>query len=333
MIATAHTTSLFRPHPLFRSGHIQTIAAAYLPGPRSPYKARQHQVELPDGDRLVLHDDCPEGWQAGDRVALIIHGLSGCHGSPYVVRLAARLEEAGVRTFRMDLRGCGAGLALARLPYHSGRSEDAAAALCRIARLCPESPAALVGFSMGGNITLKLAGEVGEQACGHLDRAVAICPPIDLAPAVEHLHRPRNRLYERHFIKRLVHAVRERERAISDLPVTDFRRLPHSLWEFDDMFTARVCGFGSAANYYRQSSAARVAHRIRLPTLVIAAEDDPLVPVHPLERLRANHAIDLRITRHGGHVGYIGWKEHRRWLDEQIAHWVTAFPSTDCISN
>lgn len=324
MIASAATSSLFRPHPLFRNGHVQTIAAAYLPAPRSPYKARQHQVELPDGDRLVLHDDCPDTWQAGERVALLIHGLSGCHRSGYMVRLAERLEHAGVRTFRMDLRGCGAGVALARLPYHSGRSEDAAAALQHVARLCTASPAAIVGFSMGGNIALKLVGELGEEACGHLDRAVAICPPIDLAPAVEHLHRPRNRLYERHFIKRLVRAVRERERAMPDLPVAEFRRLPRSLWEFDDVFTAPICGFGDAANYYQQSGAIRVAHRTRLPTLVIAAQDDPLVPAAPLEWLRGKPAIDLRITRHGGHVGYIGWREHRCWLDEQIVQWVTA---------
>lgn len=315
----------FEPHPLLRGGHVQTIVAAYLPGPRRAYKARQRLVTLADGDRLVLHDDCPAGWQAGDRVALLIHGLSGCHQSPYMTRLAARLEQAGVRTFRMDLRGCGAGLALARLPYHSGRSEDAAAALATIAELCPKSPTALVGFSMGGNIALKLLGELGERPCGHLDRAVAICPPIDLAPAVERLHRPRTRLYERHFIRRLVQAVKQRERAIPGLPVTDFRHMPRSLWEFDDVFTARVCGFGDAANYYHQASAIRVAAGIRLPALVIAAEDDPLVPVAPLDRLRSCHNIELRITRHGGHVAYIGWRDRgRRWLDEQIVAWATS---------
>lgn len=319
----AQLSSTFYPHPLLRGGHFQTIAAAYLPGPRCVYKARQRLVTLADGDRLVLHDDCPAGWQPGDRVALLIHGLSGCHQSPYMTRLAARLEEAGVRTFRMDLRGCGAGLALARLPYHSGRSEDAAAALEAIAEVCPSSPAALVGFSMGGNITLKLLGELRDRPCGQLDRAVAICPPIDLAPAVEQLHRPRNRLYERHFIRRLVRAVRERERAIPDLPVTDFGRLPRSIWEFDDVFTAPVCGFGNAANYYRQAGAIRVAEGIRLPALVIAAEDDPLVPVAPLDRLRALPSVELRITPHGGHVAYIGWREGgRRWLDEQIIRWI-----------
>ena len=261
----------------------------------------------------------------GDRVALLIHGLSGCHSSPYMVRLAERLEQTGVRTFRMDLRGCGAGVALARLPYHSGRSDDAAAALETIAKLCPGSPTALIGFSMGGNISLKLLGELGERACGHLDRAVAICPPIELATAVERLHRPATLLYERHFIRRLVKAVKAREQAIPDLPVTEFRRLPRSLWEFDDVFTGPVCGFGNAANYYRESGAIRVADGIRLPALVIAAEDDPLVPVAPLERLEAVPSVELRITRHGGHVGYIGWRERgRRWLDDQIVEWVKA---------
>jgi predicted alpha/beta-fold hydrolase len=319
----AASSPSFRPHPLMRSGHFQTIAAAYLPGPQFVYKAQQRLVTLADGDRLVLHDDCPAEWQPGDRVALLIHGLSGCHSSPYMVRVADRLEKAGVRTFRMDLRGCGAGVALARLPYHSGRSDDAAAALAMIAEICPGSPASLIGFSMGGNISLKLLGEIGDRPCGHLDRAVAICPPIDLAPAVEQLHRPRNRLYERHFVRRLVNAVRAREQAIPDLPVTEFRGLPRSLWEFDDLFTGPVCGFGNAANYYRESGAIRVAEGIRLPALVIAAEDDPLVPVAPLDRLRPCQSVELRITRHGGHVGYIGWRENgRRWLDDQIVAWV-----------
>ncbi len=321
----AGSSTVFRPHPLLRGGDVQTLAGVYLPGPRCIYKARQRIVTLSDGDRLVLHDDSPPGWRAGDRTALMIHGLGGCHQSPYMKRIAARLEQEGVRVFRMDLRGCGAGLALAKLPYHSGRSEDAAAALKTIGELCPGSPTALIGFSMGGNITLKLLGELGDQPCGHLDRAVAVCPPIDLAPAVENLHRPRNRLYERHFIRSLVRQVRRREQVIPDLPVTHFRPLPRSLWEFDDVFTAPVSGFGRAADYYRAAGAVRVVEGIRLPAFVIAAEDDPLIPVTPLERLRGCSSVELCITRHGGHVGFVGWRQGgRRWLDERIAEWVVA---------
>lgn len=316
---------MFRPHPLLRGGHAQTLAGAYLPGQRFVYRARRHVVTLPDGDRIVLHDDCPPGWQTGDRVALLIHGLSGCHLSPYMPRIAGKLESQGVRAFRMDLRGCGAGVGLARQPYHSGRSEDAAAALEKIAELCPDSPAVLIGFSMGGNIALKLLGELGHARCGHLVGAVAICPPFDLLPAVEQLHRPHNRLYERYFVRRLVMQAQEHQRATPDFPVVDLCRPPSSLFEFDDRFTAPVCGFGRAVNYYRLASAARVAGGIRLPVLVIAAQDDPLVPAAPLERLRDCPSVELQITRHGGHLGYVGWREgDRRWLDWRIVDWVTA---------
>ena len=123
---------------------------------------------------------------------------------------------------------------------------DAAAALEKIAELCPGSPAALIGFSMGGNIALKLLGELGEGVCGHLDRAVAVCPPFDLLQAVRQLHRCQNRLYELYFVRRLVQQVHERQRAIPDLPPVDMRRTPQSLFEFDDVFTAPVCGFGRA---------------------------------------------------------------------------------------
>jgi hypothetical protein len=240
-------------------------------------------------------------------------------------RIAGKLERQGVRAFRMDLRGCGAGVGLARQPYHSGRSEDAAAALEVIAEFCPNSPAALIGFSMGGNIALKLLGELGERRCGHLDRAVAICPPFELLPAVLHLHRYPNRLYERYFVRRLVMQVYQRELAIPDLAPFKFRRVPQSLFEFDDVFTAPVCGFGRAVDYYRLASAARLCESIRLPALVIAAEDDPLVPAAPLERLRDCPSVELQITRHGGHLGFVGWREgDRRWLDARIVEWVSS---------
>lgn len=314
----------FRPHPLLRGGHFQTLAGVYLPGPAIVYKARQHRITLADGDQLVLHDDCPACWRPGDRVALLVHGLAGCHRSPYMPRVAAALEERGIRAFRLDLRGCGAGAGLARMPYHGGRSEDAAAALDTIARLCPNSPAALVGFSLGGNIALKLLGELGEGRCGHLDCAVAVCPPLDLLSAVRHIHRPLSRLYERHFVRLLVAQVRGRERHVPGCPTVCLEQLPRSLWEFDDVFTAPVCGFGRADDYYRLASAVRVADGIRLPTLVIAAEDDPLVPTAPLERLRRCETVEIEIARHGGHLGFVGWRDGRRWLDRRIVEWISS---------
>lgn len=317
----------FRQHPLLRGGHVQTLAGVFLPGARHPYRAQQLRVQLADGDQIVLHDDCPAGWRPGDRTALLIHGLAGCHQSPYMQRIAARLAERGVRTFRMDLRGCGAGFGLARLPYHGGRSEDAAAAIAAIAETCPGSPTTAIGFSLGGNITLKLLGELGDASCGGLDSAIAVCPPIDLQAAVERMALPLNRPYDRHFVRLLLRQLRERQRKLPDAPAPAFKRSPWGLWEFDDQYTAPVSGFGSAANYYRLASSAQFAAAIRRPTLVIASRDDPLAPWRPLQPLADLPCVQLEITERGGHLGFIGTAgidPDRRWLDWRIVEWVAA---------
>lgn len=321
------TLSPFRQHPLLRGGHVQTLAGVFLPGVRHPYRARQHRVQLADGDQIVLHDDCPAEWRTGDRTALLIHGLAGCHQSPYMQRIAAKFVERGVRTFRMDLRGCGAGFGLARLPYHGGRSEDAAAALAAIAEVCPGSPTTVIGFSLGGNITLKLLGELGEARCGGLDSAVAVCPPVDLQAAVERMALPLNRAYDRHFVRLLLRQMRERQRVLPDAPAPVFARPPRRLFDFDDQYTAPVCGFGSAANYYRLASSAQFASAIRQPTLVIASRDDPLAPWRPLAQLSGLPFIQLEITERGGHLGFIGRPgvdPDRRWLDWRIVEWVAS---------
>jgi predicted alpha/beta-fold hydrolase len=285
----------------------------------------QHVVTLPDGDRIVLHDDAPPAWKTGDHTALLIHGLAGCHGSPYLVRLATRLNAAGVRTFRMDLRGCGAGLCLARLPYHSGRSEDAAAALEEIARLCPGSLTALVGFSLGGNIVLKLLGEVGDRPPHNLASAAAVCPPVDLALCVAALRRPLHRVYDRYFARLLVQRLEQRRRAHPAATTVSFPRRPRGIYDFDDLFTAPVCGFGTAENYYRQASSNQFLTRIALPTLILAAEDDPLVLAEPLRQAKLSSSTRLHLMRHGGHLGFVSRRASdpdRRWMDWRIVEWV-----------
>jgi predicted alpha/beta-fold hydrolase len=331
-IMSAERFPAFRPHVLFRGGHAQTLAGIFLPGSRFPYRAVQHQVPLDDGDRIVLHDDRPTGWEPGDRTALLIHGLAGCHDSPYMRRIAGKLAAGHVRVFRMDLRGCGAGFGLARLPYHSGQSGDAAAALTSIARLCPGSPATLIGFSLGGNIALKLLGELGKEPCGGLDSAVAVCPPVDLQAAVSRMSRPQNRPYDRYFVKLLLRRVEARRRVIHDAPDVNFARRPRSMWEFDDAFTAPVSGFGTAENYYRRASSARLVPNICRPTLVIAARDDPLVPSVSLESLNCPAAVRIWLTPGGGHLGFIGRRgadPDRRWLDWRIVEWVKRHSTSD----
>lgn len=315
----------FHPHPLIRGGHLQTLAGLYLPTAPETYRATRRHVTLSDGDQLVLHDDCPPAWKEGDRTALLIHGLAGCHSSKYMQRVASKLAQRGVRCFRMDLRGCGAGFGLARWPYHSGRSEDAAAALEFIAELCPGSPTALIGFSMGGNITLKLLGELGAQRCGGLERAVAICAPVDLKLAIRRMDLPANRMYDFHFVRLLWRRVLERKRHLPDALHPDLSRRPRKLSEFDEMFTAPICGFGTAENYYRQASSAPLLSRVEFPTLILSARDDPLVPSEVYEGRRLPDCVRLHLTDHGGHMGFIGRPgadEDLRWMDWRVVEWV-----------
>ncbi len=317
----------FRPHPLLRSPHAQTLAGAFLPSPRYRYRARQHRVALDEGDELLLHDDRPHSWQPGDRTALLIHGLAGCHESGYMRRIAHKLNAAGVRTFRMDLRGCGAGVALARLPYHSGRSADAAAALEAVARIAPQSPTTLVGFSLGANIALKLVGELGEHRCARLDSVMAVCPPIDLAACSRQISLAANRMYDRYFVGLLWRQLHARRRAVRAAAMVRFSRRPRTLWEFDNTFTAVVCGFGTADNYYEQASSQRWVEKIRLPTLVLASRDDPMIPPQALERVNAPANVDIRLADHGGHLGFVGRGRvdpDRRWMDWRVVEWVTA---------
>ncbi len=315
----------FEPHPLLRGGHAQTLASLFLPGPSYPYRARQHRVDLDDGDALVLHDDCPAGWRPAGRSALLIHGLGGSHQSLYMQRTAARLGQRGVRTFRLDLRGAGAGATLARLPYHSGRSDDAAAALRWIGRLCPDSPTSLVGFSLGANVALKLLGELGDRACGNLVDAVAVSPPVELATCSRRIHEFENRLYDRHFVDLLLRQIRQRARRVPGAAVFPPGAKPRSLYELDDRFTAPVCGFGTAEQYYRQSSSAQFVPGIRRPTLIVTAADDPLIPIAMFGRLKLPPSAVLHVAPGGGHLGFIarrGCDPDRRWIDWRILEWV-----------
>jgi predicted alpha/beta-fold hydrolase len=320
------TFPAFRPPRWLRGGHVQTVAGFFLSGPEEPYTATRRVLTLSDGDRVVLHDDRPEGWRPGGPAALLLHGLCGDYRSSYVARAAAKLNRRGVRTFRMDHRCCGAAWGLAARPYHAGSSDDAAAALGLIARLCPGSPACLVGYSMGGNIALKLAGEAPDALPENLRSVLAVSPPIDLAEAAAALRRPLNRLYDRYFmrsIRRMVAPLRPRYGRRQPVPF-NFR----TLHEFNETFLSRVWGFGSAARYYAVCSAAQFLPAIRVPTLVITARDDPIVPVAAFERARFSPCTRGLITEHGGHLGFVGRTgpadPDRRWMDWRVVDWVSA---------
>jgi predicted alpha/beta-fold hydrolase len=321
----------FQPLPLLGNPHVQTILGAYLPGRACSRPQRQHIVGLPDGDALLLHENSPPTWLPHQPAALLVHGLTGCHASPHIRRLAALLLERGVRVFRIDLRGTGAGVTLARRGYHAGRSEDLRTSLAYIHDLAPASPLLLAGVSLGAAIGLKLAGELPEHPVPGLVRVAALNPPIDLERCSRLLEQPQNRFYERRFARGLVEEALRRHRHFPDLPELRFpRRL--SVREFDDLYTAPQAGFAGALDYYRRASSFPLIPRIPLHTLILTARDDPFIAVEPFEDLQAPPHVHVHIAPRGGHVGFVGWDRGGgvRWAEHTLADWLCADGCLSC---
>ena len=316
----------FVPFPLLRGPHAQTIAAAKLRLGRRRPPAETRVVALPDGDRIALEMSTPTYWRPEDPSVLLLHGLCGCHDSPYMTRLALKLWRRGVRAIRMNMRGCGSGVGLAREPYHSGRSADVKAVLEDLHAEWPRSALTLLGFSLGGNVMLKLAGELGKRAEEFAAQLIAVCPPADLAACSRLLSRPSNWVYERYFMRRLLAAVAERHRLFPDLAPVDLPRRM-SMYQFDSLYTAPQCGFADADDYYCRSSAALLAPRITLPCRILFAKDDPFIDHTVFDGAALPANVQVLRTPAGGHVGFIGRPGRPAgyyWLDASLLAWIGA---------
>lgn len=174
----------FCPLPGLNKGLRQTIASFYFPYNPFINNSNQHIISLADGDKIVLVENRPTHWVPSQRIILLVHGLTGSHRSKYFIRATKFFVEHGFMVMRMNLRGCGAGHGLAKHLYHSGRSEDTRHILEWLAKQFPHSPVTQIGFSLGANITLKMAGEDGPNKSGNLDSVVAVSPPLILKPAL-----------------------------------------------------------------------------------------------------------------------------------------------------
>jgi predicted alpha/beta-fold hydrolase len=285
-------------------------------------------VGLPDGDRVVLHDSQPAEWQVGGPMALLVHGMGGDHRSGYMQRVTQLFLQRGWRAVRMDQRGCGRGVGLARRPYNAGRSDDVRAAVAEVRRWSPESPVTVIGFSLGGNVILKLAGEAADIPLPGLALVVAVAPPIDLEKCAVLLAQPRNRIYDQFFVRELLLQVRQNERCSPGSLRTHFRR-PLTVRKFDEVYTAPRSGFADALDYYRRSSSAPLLPRIHVPTLILTARDDPFIAVEPFEAAKTPSHVTIKIVRHGGHLGFLGRDGAGgvRWAEHYLTEWVTNGPT------
>ena len=325
----------FEPHPLLRGGHAQTIVGRYLTDVGRGLPSTYHELDVGDGDRLSVLETVPDAWRPGGPAAVLVHGLAGCARSPYLLRPAIRLAALGVRVVRVNLRGAGSGFGAARGIYHAGRTEDLRRVCEWLARRAPGSPIALVGFSLGGNLVLKLAADAAERSLEGLDYVIAANPPIDLASCCERMKEPTNRLYDRNFVHLLRRKIERLHEVFPELGPVDLMRAT-TVYGFDDLYTAPRNGYAGAADYYERSSAGPVLERITVPGLVIHAEDDPFIPVEPFLVAAFPAGLALELIPHGGHLGYVArhpWGGGRRWLDARLtsrlaARWTLPFAKT-----
>lgn len=267
-----------------------------------------------------MYEHQPVGRPKGQIVFL--HGLEGSSEAVYIRSMSQAALTQGFGVHRTNMRTCGGTEGLSETMYHSGLTADTKFIVNRI-RERDLGPVFIVGFSLGGNVTLKLASEVEEQ--GPVAGVCAVSTPIDLASCVRELNRRESRYYGERFLRRLKDRIRRKSVIHPELYSTDGLDEVSTIWEFDDRFTAPLFGFGDAANYYATQSAQRYLSDIRIPTLAVQAKDDPLIPfqVYDHPAFAENPALELLAVEHGGHLGFISREKPRFWLDGVVLAWIS----------
>ena len=322
--------SAFQPHPWLRGGHVQTLAAFFL----------RRRIDLPEAEHRLIEVEpgvpvlCHCHWQ-NDRRALtliVVHGLEGSSESQYMLGIANKGLAAGMNVVRMNQRNCGGMDHHAPTLYNSSRSPDVAAVARNLVERDGIHGFVLIGFSMGGNLVLKLAGEWGSGGPAEFLGVAAVCPAVNLAAGADALHEPANRIYEYYFLLQLFRRFRRKARLF---PQTfDALRLRgiKSLRDFDDRITAYYCGFTGAVDYYDRAAAAHVVDRIARPTLVIHAANDPFIRILPetRQKILSNHNILYIETDDGGHCAFVGDREglstyDGRWAEREVVEFAKQF--------
>jgi hypothetical protein len=322
--------SVFLPRRWLRGGHVQTLAAFFLPRRVELPAAESRLIEVEPGIPVLCH--CH--WQK-DRRALtliVVHGLEGSSESEYMLGIARNGLAAGMNVVRMNQRNCGGMDHVAPTLYNSSRSADVA----EVARNLVEHDGipgfVLIGFSMGGNLVLKLAGEWGNDGPAEFRGVAAVCPAINLAAGADALHEPVNRIYEYYFLLQLFRRFRRKVELFPASYEASRLRGIKTLREFDDRITAFYCGFAGADDYYDRAAAARVIDRVARPTLVIHATNDPFVRILPETRSKivSNRNITYVETEDGGHCAFVGERDgdpayDGRWAEREVVEFAKQF--------
>ncbi|MFV1987488.1 MAG: YheT family hydrolase [Gemmatimonadota bacterium] len=311
----AHT---FRPFPGLGNPHAQTIGGRLRRARLRP-RYRRVRIDTDDGDFLDL--DVRDLDKPARATCLLLHGLEGCARSGYMLATAEALAAHDIVAIALNFRSCGGSPNRTLGTYHSGRTDDLRRALAWTEREFPGLRRTAAGYSLGGNALLVHLGSAGPAA--GLDAAAAVSVPYELGLCADALERGLGKLYASYFLRSLGAKLEEKARRFPG-QVSERALSAGSMREFDDAFTAPVHGFASAEDYYSRCSAARFVDGVRVPTLLLQAEDDPLVPARsiPHAMIEANDALRLIVTGRGGHVGYYGRGDTGRrpgWMERRVA--------------
>jgi predicted alpha/beta-fold hydrolase len=314
----------FRARRWLRGGHVQTIASFLLARKIQLPAAEERLVEVAPGIKIR----CWCYWQSDRAAALTViavHGLEGSSDSQYMQGIARNGLAAGMNVVLMNQRNCGGMDHFAPTLYNSSLSGDVAAVAQHVIENDGVSRFVLIGFSMGGNLVLKLAGEWGSKGPAEFRAVAAVCPAMDLAASADALHKPVNRIYEYYFLMQLFRRMRRKARLFPDhFDVSRLRGIS-SLRMFDDRITAYYCGFTGADDYYARAAASNTVDRIAVPALIIHAANDPFIRMLPetLRRVAANPNITYVETNDGGHCAFLGERngdpgDDGRWAEREV---------------
>jgi len=315
----------FEPHGWLKSGHAQTIAAAFA----------WRKFALPEGEARLFRVDAwtqikgvchwQEGKQRDLPVIVVVHGLEGSCDSNYVRGIADKAWARGFHAVRMNQRNCGGTERLTPTLYNSGLSEDYCAVLRELIGEGFEK-IFFAGYSMGGNLVTKMAGELGEGAPKELMGVATVCPALDLSRCADALELRENYLYQRHFVKGLMERYRRKAELFPERYSRNGLGPIRTVREFDDSITAPAFGFRDAEEYYESAGAKKVIGNVRVPLLLMTAQDDPFVPYVAFlaARVEENPRVQFVAPEHGGHCGFISRhaRAERFWAEERIVEWV-----------
>ena len=320
--------------PLFRGGHRQTLYAWARPRqfPRLPPPVGRH-FDVAAEARVLAHchwQDRPQDHPT----FLLLHGLEGSSMAHYMRGIAEKAWIAGWNVVRLNQRNCGGTEHLSRGLYHSGLTDDPLFVIRELIEVDGLDRLAVAGYSLGGNLALKLAGDLGDSAPPELRAVCAVSPTMELGVCVQALERRGNLAYQWNFVRNLKSRMRRKALAYpSDYDVSRLRRV-WTVRQFDEAFTAPHHGFRDATDYYHRASAMRVLDRIRVPTLIVTAENDPFVPTEPFRTLDdARHPhLTVVITAEGGHCAFVeaaGPDYDGYWAEREIVRFANACETTN----